>query len=241
MATENLTIDEALVFFCSYRDSLTEALNQYNNGEDTVPLRHTLATIRLIVDLLEIQSSSKYSWKIMTAITGVPHVLGSTQAHPLEYDTEHNINQKMESLYNTLLLNHRDAATHDLRQHIKINDKISNISNLLMVACVILNFFIAPWSVGGISFLFPLYSILALPIVIILFASLGISELSRRHSHNLTDMHIKNTLLQVHVNQIPDHHMTMTNRFFQPGNDENGVNMLRRVEESFPTKPSIPT
>lgn len=236
MPIRDLTNEEMLRLLTSYQTALSNVLNQPNNtAEDTALLNHMVSNVSFIKSTMQVQlPSNKRTWKIMTFISGSPQVLNSTRTYALQYDSDQNINQNIQSLYYNLLRNNA-AATENLKNHINRNNNIGIISGLLSIISIILSELIAPWSAWGVSFLIPLYSTLALPLIVILFLSIGIEITSRLHSSALNELYWCHHHLEDFKNDIDQDGISneqKTAKFFQPGNSNNLLSQVEALYDS---------
>lgn len=235
MAIKDLTTADTLRLLTSYEDALRIVVTQSNAEEDAMLLQHIISNIEWLKRGLSQASPTKFSWKVMTAIAGLPQTLASTTTHALQYDTEQNINKNVESVYRSLLLNNA-SAKENLQMHINRNRNIEIISAILTVASLILGELIAPWSAWGISSLVPLFPILAIPLIIVAFLSISIEILAGYHSYTLRELYYKHEYLEMAENKMPDQNGLLgqqkSARFFKPSNPEDD-RLLARVQQSF--------
>ena len=232
MAIKDLTTEDTLKLLKSYEEAL-RATNP--DGEDGMLLEHMIYNIGYLQFVLRQPSPTKFSWKVMTAIAGLPQNLASTTTHVLQYDTEQNINKNVESVYKALLLNN-ESVTENLQMHIKRNFNIEIISGILTIFSLILSELIAPWSVWSVSFMVPMFPVLAIPLIIIGFLSISIEILARLHSSTLRDLYYTHETLEIIENKSPDQNGLLGQqksvRFFQPSKPEDDT-LLARVQQSF--------
>lgn len=236
MPIRDLTNEEMLWLLTSYQTALSNALNQPNNtAEDTALLNHMVSNVSFIKSTMQVQlPSNKLTWKIMTFLSGSPQVLNSTRTYALQYDSDQNINQNIQSLYYNLLRNNA-VATENLKNHINRNNNIGIISGLLSIISIILSELIAPWSAWGVSFLIPLSSTLALPLIVILFLAIGIEITSRLHSSALNELYWGHHPLDNFKNNIDQDGISneqKTAKFFQPSNSNNLLSQVEALYDS---------
>lgn len=234
MAIRDLNNEEMLQLLTSYEIALNSALSQSDNEEDIALLNCMVANMNFIKWVMQIQApSNKFTWKIMTFMSGTPQILNSTRTYPWQYDSDQNINKNIQSLYYNLLLNNA-IATENIKNHIKKNSNIKIISGLLSIFSLSLIMLLAPWSPWCVSFLIPLYSIFALPLIVILFLSIGIEITSKLHSFTLLDLYLRHDNVEKFKNNIDENGISnaqKTVKFFQPNNSNNLLPLVERLYE----------
>ncbi len=235
MTVKNLSSREAIQLFNSYNKSLESVLKTCETDEGRAFIKCLTDHANLALKTLKLQDSvqtaaNKSSWMVMTALIGTPQLLPAFAFQTLQYDMEQDINSNIEQLYNNLPVYDKNALYNNLKEHEKRNIITKIVTAALTVSLLVFMELISPWSAWGVAFLFPLYSVLTPPLLILATVSLGIQLFSMLHESTLVnDIMAKNFLfLEESNDSVP---ADTTNRFFQPGDKRNPL--LDEVERSF--------